>query len=105
MIKPITPEEVLEKKMQTIPEAMLQAVNELIAVMWNGSSATFTRTELIQRYCFICDEPEDRATVEHLEHIKAFDFEMIYRIHGWDVEYNEPDYKPGFNDLMFNLIL
>jgi hypothetical protein len=104
MIKPITPDEVLEKKLLTIPEAMLQAVNELIVLMWNGSSTTIRKDELITRYCYIVDELEDRAMVEQLEHIKAFDFEHIYIFHGWKVEYNAPDYKPGCNDFEANWV-
>lgn len=77
------------KKLASIPDEVIEAINELIVANWNGHSATFTQTNvvgLIQRklHC-----SEDQIYKNHW-----IDFEDIYRNKGWSVTYD----KPGFNE-------
>jgi hypothetical protein len=100
-IKPIKPSEVLELKAETIPNAMFQAVNEMIAKMWDGSSATIRKEDLLERYFKIVGLRNDRANRDKLYDDHALDFEHFYLKEGWNVKYESPcygesDFEPYF---------
>jgi len=96
-VQPIKPEEIQAKKIATIPNAILQAVNELIALKWNGHSAKVERREIVERYSKITGAADNRATMENLFFAHAFEFESAYQNEGWYVVYN----KPGVGDSDF----
>jgi hypothetical protein len=91
-IRPIKPEEILDKKIATIPDNMIRAVNELIALKWNGYSAIIKKEELFDKYFDIIKKPDDRANREKLIENRALDFEFAYRKEGWLVDYSSPTY-------------
>jgi hypothetical protein len=91
-IQPIKPEEILDKKIATIPDDMIQAVNELIAKNWNGSDATIKKEELLINFFKISGLKDDRANRENLYNAHALDFEFAYRKEGWSVTYDSPTY-------------
>jgi hypothetical protein len=91
-IKPIKPTEVLTEKAKTIPDAVIQAVNEMIAKNWNGRSATVKKEHLLERYFKISGKTNDRANRDKLYDDNALDFEDFYRKEGWSVDYNSPCY-------------
>jgi hypothetical protein len=100
-IKPIKPNEVLTLKAKTIPDAMFQAVNEMIAKNWNGSSATVRKDDLLERYFKITGKTNNRENRDKLYDGHALDFEDFYRKEGWDVHYSSPcygdaDFEPYF---------
>jgi hypothetical protein len=98
MVKPIKPEEILEKKLEAIPAEMIQAVNELVALKWNGSSSTIRQDELLEKYFQISGQESNRSNREKVFDNHYLEFEQIYNQNGWEVEYNKPDYKASNND-------
>lgn len=96
VIKPIKPEEVLDKKIETIPDAMLEAVNAMIALKWNGSSSTFRQDDLLLKYFEISKETDDREARDKLFANHHMDFEDAYRREGWKVEYDKPAYNESY---------
>ena len=91
-IKPIKPCEVLTLKAKTIPDAIIQAVNEMIAKNWNGMSATIKKEDLLAKYFKITNKTNNRENCEKLYDDHALDFEDFYRKEGWKVKYDSPTY-------------
>jgi hypothetical protein len=96
-VKPIKPEEILERKAETIPDEMFQAINELIALKWNGSSATFRQDDLIEKYFEITGQSNLESNRQVLFNKHLLDFEDIYRKEGWHVYYNKPAYNESYH--------
>ena len=94
MAKPITPEDVADKKLEAMPEAVIEAFNELIVKGWDGRCATVVQDEVINRIIgkMQPDNPSQLRTKIFANH--WLDVEDIYRKSGWKVEYDEP----GFNE-------
>jgi hypothetical protein len=84
MIRPITPNEVETK----IPDAIMEAFNELIAKRWNGHQATVNLNELVALIC-------DKMSLTNKQIIfdnHWLNVEDIYRKAGWIVKYDQPSY-------------
>jgi hypothetical protein len=100
-VKPIKPEEIVDKKFETIPAAIIQATNELIAKKWNGHSSVIKKEELLERYFELSGMRNDRDNRDKLYANHSLDIEDVYRREGWKVEYDAPgfrdsDYEPYF---------
>lgn len=96
IIRPIKPSEILDRKAETIPDEMIQAVNELIAKNWNGISATFRQDDLLARYFELAKKENDRANQEYLFDNHMLDFEDLYKKEGWSVNYDKPGYNESY---------
>jgi len=95
-VKPISPEEIGNEKIKTIPVAMIQAVNELLAIEWNGSSATLRQDDILTRYFKIIGKENDRANRDEVFDKHMLDFEHVYRKLGWRVYYDRPAYNESY---------
>ena len=95
-IKPMKPEDVLDRKIETIPDAMFAAVNAMIAMKWNGSSAVFRQDDLLEKYFELSKETDDRATRDRLFANNQMDFEDAYRREGWKIVYDKPAYNESY---------
>jgi hypothetical protein len=99
-IQPIKPSEIVEKKIKTIPNDMIKAVNDLIVKNWNGKSSTVKQDAIINAYLdnlTLSEHPNEinqSAERDKIFENHFLDFEDIYRKAGWKVEYD----KPGFNE-------
>lgn len=92
MMKPITPDEVVRAKANTIPDEVFQAFNELIAESWNGRYAQFTQDAVLNRICGHLDCPRE------LPFAKGWlDIEPMYREAGWTVKYDKPGYNEDYS--------
>jgi hypothetical protein len=89
--KPISPDEVVGKKTQLIPDYVFEAFNEMIAKNWNGSSATIKITEAIAG---VLSHAPQGVTKELLFDNNYLDIEHSYQEVGWKVEFD----KPGYNE-------
>lgn len=92
----ISPDEIMNNLEEIIPEAVIQAVNDLLKEKYRGSEASITINELITRICKI-----DNSLNEHIIYKnKYLDFESIFRQKGWNVVFNSPcrdeNFKPYF---------
>lgn len=94
--KPIKPEEILDRKADVIPDAMFQAINELIALNWNGNEAKFRQDDLIERYLEIIGENNLQSSRDIIFKNHYLDFEDIYRREGWNVRYDKPAYNEDY---------
>lgn len=85
MTKPITPDECVG----SIPDVIIECVNEFLKARGGSHEITITQDELIERIC---------ARTEYERHQifsnNWLDIEETYRRAGWHVEYD----KPGYNE-------
>lgn len=89
MKKPITPDEVISRKKESLPDEVIEAFNELIAFNWNGYQASIKQEDVCN---LICKKLNifDNIVFKN----QYLDVEDIYRESGWDVKYD----KPGYNE-------
>lgn len=84
-VKPISPQEI--KK--TIPDFVIEAVNELIAEKVNDKNyATVLQKHIVDRVKSKTDQDFDYAWL---------DFENIFRDAGWNVNYDKPAYCESYD--------
>lgn len=83
-IRPIGPDDVTPRG---IPEFVIEAVNELIAEKYNGSSFIIRQPEVIERI--------KSKTAQDFD-FKWLDFEPLYRDAGWRVRYDKPAYNESY---------
>lgn len=94
-VKPITPREARAKKVEAIPDAVYEAVNELLTENMNDSGyVTITQKEIKALAC-------KRMGINSTQFKTSWlDFEDAYRKAGWKVEYDKPamdeNYDPFF---------
>lgn len=88
-MKPITPDEVVNKKKTLIPDYVINCFNIAIAKKWNGYSSTVSQDEIVATICAAGDV--DRRAVFDQHYL---DIEPIFEEAGWSVEYD----KPGYNE-------
>lgn len=91
MIVPIKPEDVTNKKLEILPEQVIEAFNESIIENYdpNTRSARVIQDEIVKKII-------SKLEIErHIVFEKGYlDIEDIYRKAGWKVEYD----KPGYNE-------
>ena len=91
MTKPIMPHEVTQESLNRMPDAIIEAWNELIAEKWDGDSALIFLYEAKDRLCFVCGYKGIEYSSKYLN------IEDIYRDAGWDVEFEKPGYNESGN--------
>lgn len=87
MIKPISPEEIQDKKNAAIPEEVLEVFNELIQKDWDGDQAVVYQHEAADLVGSKLGLTRQGVYDENL-----LDIEDIYRKAGWKVRYDKPSY-------------
>lgn len=83
--EPIRPDDITKEKQKSLPDEVIDAFNELIAMNWDGSSATVMQKEVV-------------ASIAHKLNINSND--IIYKNHrksGWEVEYDKPGYCESYD--------
>ena len=96
-MKPITPEKVLEIRIHEMPEAIIQATNELIVRKWNGHDATIKINEIVEQYFRVIGEKETAVKRKELFENHYLDIEPAYRNAGWKVEFDKPGYNESYD--------
>lgn len=95
MIKPYSPSDVykesINKKIANIPDFVIEAVNEILALKYEGDEISFNQDEVIE-------EIQKRVDIERHEifHNKYLDFEEVFRKEGWEVSYHKGAYYETF---------
>jgi hypothetical protein len=79
-IKPIKPDEMRDRKNQTIPNELIQSINELLVKNWGGSRAVFKQSDIIDKYNELCDKTQPLCS------ILLSDVKDVYRQLGWIVD-------------------
>lgn len=89
MVKPIKPQKIYKKRLETFPDVMIEAVNRLIAQEWDGFSATITQDEIINLFLSLSPSTVDEDEIFDNHWL---DFEPIFEKAGWKVTYDQPGY-------------
>jgi hypothetical protein len=90
-IKPVSPQEVAEVRLETIPNEVIQVVNALIAEDYDGGYATILQKDIVEGL-IAAGYSRDEIFKRHM-----LDFEEIYRQSGWKVEYDKPAYNESYD--------
>ena len=93
-MKPISPNEVKQKRIESIPDFVIEAANNLIAKKWNGFSSTFKLNELVKESLKIGG---DEVSREDLFDNHSFDIEPIFEKAGWKVNFDKPGYNESYD--------
>jgi len=88
-VKPITPDQAIEKHVKSIPDFVIESVNELISEKLSTETryATILQKDIVERIISKSDVDKSEIFRNHW-----LDIEEIYRNAGWDVEYDSPAY-------------
>lgn len=93
---PVTPEEVVNRRLKDIPEAVIEAWNGVIAKYFQGSAKSGSSR-------FVQDEAVD-AIIEAMGCDRKvvfdnhwLDIESLYRDAGWSVTYDRPGYNESYD--------
>jgi hypothetical protein len=86
MVKPITPDNVVEKKEQIMPDFVIEAFNTVIAKNYTHGSARFNKDEAIDA---IVKASQSSVTRQKIFDEKWLDIEDIYQQAGWKVSYDD----------------
>lgn len=95
-VRPITPDEALEKFADQIPDFVIEAVNELLAKKCRSKTSEI---KLLQKE--VVDNIMQKGAIPEEEKNSVFDkgyldFETLYREAGWDVSYDKPGYNESY---------
>ncbi len=94
-VKPISPDEVVQKKKTSFPDFVLEAFNELITKNFRGKSAIIKQNDVVNLIVSKGAIDIDAVFAAHY-----LDVEDVYRDAGWKVSYDKPayceDYEPTF---------
>ena len=92
-MKPISPKEAEDKRIEAIAPQMVQAVNELIVENLVGNSSKVLQKDIVARYLKITNG--EKMSKSELHEKNQLDFESIFEKSGWKVEYEKPIYYAG----------
>ncbi len=91
MIACITPKEVKEKRLESIPDQVIEAFNELIVKNWTGYSSIVSQKDAIALICSKMDVSRDVVYNQHW-----LDVEPLFEKAGWKVKYDKPAYNESY---------
>jgi hypothetical protein len=89
--RPLSPKEVVKKKINSIPDAVFEAFNELIAKDFNGAFAIVKQKEVVKLLV------EKGLKEKEIYENHWLDVEDVYRKAGWKVEYDKPAYNESYD--------
>ncbi len=92
--KPITPDDVVLKKIETIPDYVIEGFNKAIAEKWNGRSSTVLQKDVLKIIYGLMPE----GTSKHDLFRRGWtDVEPIFQAAGWIVSYDKPAYNESYD--------
>ena len=95
-VEPIRPDQVVQKKQDSLPDEVIEAFNELIGQNWNGSFSSVTVESAIQRIITkmtVNDKPLNRSDVFRLGDLEVED---VYRAKGWKVVFDKDGWDESY---------
>ena len=100
MIEPIKPDEV-DKKLESIPDEVIESFNEMITKKWDGHSSKFKQDDIVniiltKMNIKMKSNSPFMLTSRYLFDNKFLDVEDIYRKQGWTVVYDAPAYSETY---------
>jgi hypothetical protein len=91
MTKPIKPDEVIDKKIKSLPDIVIDTFNNAIAEAWNGKESI-----IYQRTVAFLIANELNISEDKVYDRGYMDIEPIYRKEGWKVQYDKPAYNETY---------
>jgi len=92
-LAPIKPDEVVEKKLNTLPDFVISSFNELIATNWNGKQSIVYQPVVL----LLIKQKMKLANNFQEFNYNWLDVEPIYRKEGWKVSYDKPGYNENYS--------
>ncbi len=91
-IKPISPDEVVEQKIKSMPDAVIEIWNTAIAKRWTGLGTVTIRQDAIVDELKVLTNGNRNAVLTN----GWLDIEELYRAQGWKVNYDKPGYNESY---------
>ena len=88
-VQPLKPSQVEKKKHETLPDAVIEAFNEMIASQWDGRRSSF---KLKQVRALIQSKLGDKKLED-----SWLDVEPIYEKAGWKVKFDSPGWDESYD--------
>lgn len=96
-VKPLSPDEALQKKIISIPDEIIEAVNEFLIQNAHESSITIKQDEILELALEKFAITQPNITRELIFKNKWMDFEDSFRKSGWNVLYDKPGYSESYS--------
>jgi hypothetical protein len=91
-VKPISPEEIIDKLEDIIHPAIIQAVNKLLKSKFRGGYVTIKQKDIVEEAMKIDSTLLRKDIFEN----HWMDFEKVYKKYGWIVTYDRPGYNESY---------
>jgi hypothetical protein len=91
MANPIRPEEAAARKAALLPEGVIDVFNDLIALRFDGHTATITQDDAAGAVAERLGISRQQVFDDHL-----LDVEPVYRAAGWKVTYDKPGWDESY---------
>lgn len=91
MVKPISPDEVVDQKKKDIPDIVMETWNSNIARNYTSGSSTIGLTDIKDALCAVTGK-----TRNEIYKLGYLDIEDVYRAAGWSVFYDTPAYNETY---------
>ncbi len=93
-IKPIRPSEIVAKRLEQIPDTVIDCWNNIIAENWNPT----TKRSCVLQKDIVKLILEKHTTIERSDIFDKhwLDIEDLYRAQGWLVKYDKPHYTESY---------
>lgn len=91
-VNPITPAKAAELKIHSIPDVVIQAVNELLAEKYSPGTIHILQKEITARV----EQLDPSVSINDMYKRNDFDFEPLFRKAGWKVNYDKPAYNESY---------
>jgi hypothetical protein len=92
-VKPLSPSEVRKDKRTSIPDAIIQAVNELLAEKFRKGSVNIKQKDIVERAMKI----DEKITKKMIDDNHWLDFEPAFEKEGWTVSYDKPGWDENYD--------
>lgn len=106
IIKPITPKEIVDNIDKTIPEIVIQSVNNFIRKNYRNGQAFILQSDIVDEIVRLENLKENPISNIHDVIFKNhwLDFEFIYNKAGWNVTHEKSAYTENYFEPYFIFI-
>lgn len=94
MAKVYSPEDVLKKRVETIPDYVIDAFNDLLTENYQEDETIIEQEDVIRK--ILEYSTDDELTRETIFKKHCLDIENLYRNNGWEVDYKKPMFNECF---------
>lgn len=94
MMKVYTPEDVLKKRVETFPDYVIDAFNNLLIENYQEDETIIKQEDVIRK--ILEYSTDDELTRETIFKKHYLDIENLYRNNGWEVNYKKPMFNEHF---------